>query len=83
MFGIEALIAEVNAIRDLLVNTLGEIEAKGDVTLASRVEALSRSKREVEDRLGQIFENFSTLEALRKDIGGIFTTIRNTLNSIG
>lgn len=83
VFGIEAMIAEVGATRDLLANTVGEIEANGDVTLASRVDALARSKREVEDRLARIFDNFNALDALRKDIGGIFSTIRNSLNRIG
>jgi chromosome segregation ATPase len=83
VFGIEAMIAEVGATRDLLANTVGEIEANGDVTLASRVDALARSKREVEDRLARIFDNFHALDALRKDIGGIFSTIRNSLNRIG
>jgi chromosome segregation ATPase len=83
VFGIEALIADVSTTRDLLAKTVGEIEASGDVTLTSRVDALSRSKREVEDRLARIFENFNALDALRKDIGGIFSTIRNSLNRIG
>lgn len=83
VFGIEALIADVGATRDLLAKTVGEIEANGDVTLASRVETLAKSKREVEDRLARIFENFNALDALRKDIGGIFATIRNSLNRIG
>ncbi|WBL81116.1 hypothetical protein I3J27_12085 [Bradyrhizobium xenonodulans] len=83
VFGIEALIAEVGTTRDLLARTVGEIEASGDVTLASRVDALTESKREVEDRLGRIFDNFNALDALRKDIGGIFSTIRNSLNRIG
>lgn len=83
VFGIEALIAEVHRIRDLLAKTVGEIEQHGDAALSTRVEALSVSKREIEGKLTQIFENFGTLEALRKDIGGIFTTIRNTLNRIG
>ncbi|UPT90787.1 hypothetical protein HAP41_0000018775 [Bradyrhizobium barranii subsp. apii] len=83
VFGIEALIAEVGTTRDLLAKTVGEIEANGDVTLASRVDALARSKREVEDRLARIFDNFNALDALRKDIGGIFSTIRNSLNRIG
>lgn len=83
VFGIEALIAEVGATRDLLAKTVGEIEGSGDVTLASRVDALARSKREVEDRLARIFDNFNALDALRKDIGGIFSTIRNGLNRIG
>jgi len=83
VFGIEAMIAEVGATRDLLAKTVSEIEANGDVTLASRVETLTQSKREVEDRLARIFDNFNALDALRKDIGGIFATIRNGLNRIG
>jgi DNA repair exonuclease SbcCD ATPase subunit len=83
VFGIEALIAEVSTTRDLLAKTVGEIEANAGVTLASRVDALTKSKREVEDRLTRIFDNFNALDALRKDIGGIFSTIRNSLNRIG
>lgn len=83
VFGIEAMIAEVGATRDLLAKTISEIEANGEVTLASRVETLTQSKREVEDRLARIFDNFNALDALRKDIGGVFATIRNSLNRIG
>lgn len=83
VFGIEAMIADVSTTRDLLAKAVGEIEANGDVTLTSRVDALTKSKREVEDRLARIFENFNALDALRKDIGGIFSTIRNSLNRIG
>ncbi|WP_198964285.1 hypothetical protein [Bradyrhizobium sp. Y36] len=82
VFGIEAMIADVGATRDLLAKTVGEIETNGDVTLASRVDALTQSKREVEDRLAR-FDNFNALDALRKDIGGVFATIRNSLNRIG
>lgn len=83
VFGIEALIGEVLVVRDLLSKTLGEIELNGDHKLSSRVETLSRNKREIEERIAQVFENFTTLESIRKDIGGIFTTIRGTLNRIG
>ena len=83
VFGIEALITDVGTTRDLLAKTVGEIEANGDVTLASRVDALTKSKREVEDRLARIFDSFNALDGLRKDIGGIFSTIRNSLNRIG
>ncbi|WP_245305536.1 hypothetical protein [Bradyrhizobium sp. LTSP857] len=83
VFGIEALITEVSSTRDLLAKTVGEIEANGGVPLASRVDALTKSKREVEDRLVRIFDNFNALDGLRKEIGGIFSTIRNSLNRIG
>ena len=83
VFGIEALIAEVHAIRELVTKTLGEIELNGDNKLSSHVESLSDSKREIDERITQVFENFAKLDAIRKDIGGIFTTIRGTLNRIG
>ena len=83
VFGIEALIAEVNTSRDILIKTLGEIEFKGDEKLSSRVEALSRNKLEIDERIAQVFQNFQKLDSMRKDIGEIFTSIRSTLNRIG
>ena len=83
VFGIEALIGDVNASRDLLTKTLGEIEIKGDQELSSRVETLSKSKLEVDQRISRVFENFQKLDSMRKDIGEIFTSIRSTLNRIG
>ena len=83
VFGIEALIGEVNTHRDLLIKTLGEIEFKGDEKLSSRVEALSNNKLEIDARIARVFENFTKLDSMRKDIGEIFTSIRGTLNRIG
>jgi cell fate (sporulation/competence/biofilm development) regulator YlbF (YheA/YmcA/DUF963 family) len=83
VFGIEALIGEVNANRDLLVKTLGEIELNGDEKLSSRVEALSSNKLEIDKRISKVFEHFTKLDSMRKDIGEIFTSIRGTLNRIG
>jgi DNA repair exonuclease SbcCD ATPase subunit len=83
VFGIEALIGEVNTSRDLLTKTLGEIELDGDEKLGSRVEALSNNKLEIDKRIAQIFGNFTKLDSMRKDIGEIFTSIRSTLNKIG
>jgi len=83
VFGIEALIGEVNASRDVLIKTLGEIELKGDEQLSSRVEALSKSKLEIDERIAQVFEHFQKLDSMRKNIGETFTSIRSTLNKIG
>ena len=83
VFGMQALIGEVNTNRDLLLKTLGEIEFNGDEKLGSRVEALSRNKLEIDERIAQVFENFQKLDSMRKDIGEIFTSIRSTLNRIG
>jgi chromosome segregation ATPase len=83
VFGIEALIGEVNTSRDILVKTLGEIEFKGDEALSSRVEAISKNKLAIDERIAQVFENFQKLDSMRKNIGEIFTSIRSTLNRIG
>jgi DNA repair exonuclease SbcCD ATPase subunit len=83
VFGIEALIDQVNAGRDILVKTLDEIEFRGDEKLGTRVEELSRDKLEVDERIARIFENFQRLDSMRKNIGEIFTSIRSTLNRIG
>lgn len=83
VFGIEALIREVNANRDILSKTLDEIELEGEELLSSRVEALARDKVEIDLRLAHVFENFQQLDSMRKDIGEIFTSIRGTLNRIG
>lgn len=83
VFGIEALIGEVNTNRDLLIKTLAGIEFKGDEKLSSRVEALSNNKLEIDARIARVFENFQKLDSMRKDIGEIFTSIRGTLNRIG
>ena len=83
VFGIEALIREVNANRDILSKTLDEIELEGEELLSSRVEALARNKAEIDLRLAHVFENFQQLDSMRKSIGEIFTSIRGTLNRIG
>ena len=83
VFGIEALIADVNSSRDILIRTLGEIEYKGDEALGSRVAVLSKHKLDIDERIARVFENFQKLDSMRKDIGEIFTSIRSTLNRIG
>ena len=83
VFGIEALIDDVNTGRDILAKTLDEIESRDGEMLGSRVEELSRNKAEVDERIARVFENFQRLDSMRKNIGEIFTSIRTTLNRIG
>jgi DNA repair exonuclease SbcCD ATPase subunit len=82
-FGIESMIAEVHAIREVVLKTLTEIERNGDNSLESRLTQLSISKREIDQRLGQVFEHFASLDTIRKDIGGIFMAIRGALMKVG
>jgi len=83
VYGIEALIGEVNAGHQILSKTLGEIELKGDEKLTSRVEAIATNKTEIDERVSKVFEDFQKLDSMRNNIGEIFTSIRGTLNRIG
>lgn len=83
VFGIEALIADVNVNRDILIKILDEIELHGDELLNERVEKLAGHKREIDGRIAEVFENFQKLDSMRKNIGEIFTSIRGTINRIG
>jgi uncharacterized protein YoxC len=82
-FGIDSMIGEVHGIREVVLKTLTEIESSGDNSLGTRLEALSTSKREIDERLAQVFEHFGRLDTIRKDIGGIFMTIRSALMKVG
>jgi len=83
VYGIEALISEVNAGHAILSKTIGEIELKGDEKLTSRVDAIATNKTEIDERVSKVFEDFQKLDSMRKNIGEIFTSIRGTLNRIG
>lgn len=82
-FGIESMISEVHSIREVVLKTLAEIEQNGDNSLGARLEQLSTSKREIDERLAQVFEHFSSLDTIRKDISGIFMSIRSALMKVG
>src|SRR5450759_896708 len=65
--GINALIAELRLSRDQLTVTLDELESSGDEKLSSRVEALSRNKLEIEQRVARVDDCFNILDAIRLD----------------
>jgi chromosome segregation ATPase len=83
VYGIEALIGEVNTGHAILSKTLSEIELKGDERLTSRVDAIATNKIEIDERIARVFEDFQKLDSMRKNIGEMFTSIRGTLNRIG
>jgi DNA repair exonuclease SbcCD ATPase subunit len=80
--GIEALIADLQARRDLLIATLHEIELQGEQKLSARVEALHRSKIETEQRIAHVVEQFARLDAIRNEIGGLFARLNGTLDRL-
>jgi chromosome segregation ATPase len=82
-FGIESMITEVHGIREVVLKTLSEIEQNGESSLGARLDQLSTSKHQIDERVAQVFEHFSKLDSIRKDIGGIFMAIRTALMKVG
>jgi chromosome segregation ATPase len=73
--GIDALAADAHALRDQLVATLDKLESSGGETLTARVEALAKSKLEIENRIAGAVDCFAKLDTIRADIGGLFAKL--------
>ncbi len=69
--GIAALIDQLQGRRDQLAQTLGALETHGDDKVGARVEALSKSKVETEQRIARLDDCFATLDAIRREFGAL------------
>ncbi len=81
--GIEAAIADLHGRRDRLDLSLQELEEMNGERLSGRVEAIHRNKVETEQRIAEAVGHFSRLDALRKDVDGLFGRLRQTIDKLG
>jgi chromosome segregation ATPase len=81
--GIEAAISDLHGRRDRLDQSLAELEEANGERLAGRVEAIHRNKLETEQRIAEAVGHFSRLDALRKDVDGLFGKLRSTVDKLG
>ena len=81
--GVHALIEELNARHTELTSALEEVETSGHQTLGSRVAGLADSKRAAEQRIAQVSQYFSQLEAIREQIAGAFADLNSTVKKFG
>lgn len=65
--GLDILISELSGRRDRLVVSLDQLESSGDEKLSARVEALSREKIEIEQRVARLDDGFNILNSIRLD----------------
>lgn len=77
--GIKFAFGEVVALRNQLDTALAELEKDENGTVKERMERLLKSKLEIEQRIAALTECFSSLEAIRRDIGGHFESLNATL----
>jgi hypothetical protein len=65
--GVGALIGKINALRDQCIVAVDQLESSGDQALSTRVESLSKSKSEIERRIGRLSDCYITIEAICTD----------------
>jgi chromosome segregation ATPase len=79
--GVVSLIGELRQMRDRLVANIRHIENDEDGSLAERVKKFSDTRRELEDRVTSLAEQFSKLATIRKDIAGLSEKLSGAVNS--
>jgi ribosomal protein L29 len=68
-------------IRDRLFAKIRQIDEDEDGGLAERVKKFSETKRELEERVSSLTEQFSKLATIRRDIAGLFDKLSGAVNA--
>lgn len=79
--GVVNLTDELREIRDRLFARIRQIEEHDDGGLAERVKKFSETKRELEERVSNLTEQFSKLATIRKDIAGLLEKLSGAVNA--
>jgi chromosome segregation ATPase len=79
--GIKTLVGEVAVLQKNLDTALLSLEKDENEAIGERIERLSKTKGEIEQRIAALTACFSSLEAMRGDIGGHFEKLNATLGS--
>ena len=79
--GVVHVIGELRELRDRLFMKIRQIEDDDDGSLAERVKKFSETKRELEDRVSNLTEQFSKLATMRKDIVGLMEKLSGAVNA--
>lgn len=78
--GVLRLIAELQEIRDSLVAKIRRIEGGEQGDLAARVKSFAETKRELEERVAGLTDQFTRLSTIRRDIAGLFDKLSSAVN---
>jgi chromosome segregation ATPase len=80
--GIEAAIHALRELLSRLHNSLDELERHDNEQLSARVAMIHRSKVETEQRIADAVDHFDKLAAVRKDVDGLMTKLRITVERL-
>ena len=79
--GVIQLIEELRESRDKLAAKIRRMEESDDGDLAERVRKFTDSKRELEERVTRLNEQFLKLAEIRKDIAGLFDRLSSSVSA--
>lgn len=79
--GVISLIDELREIRDKLAAKIRRMEESEEGDLAERVKKFTDSKRELEERVTMLNEQFVKLAEIRKDIAGLFAKLSSSVSA--
>jgi chromosome segregation ATPase len=79
--GVVHLIEDLQDTRERLIAKIRRIEGGEEGDLAARVKAFAETKRELEDRVASLADQFTKLSTIRKDIAGLFDKLANAVSA--
>jgi chromosome segregation ATPase len=78
--GVAMLIAELQVGRDRLVAKISRIEGE-EGELAARVKVFAQTKKELEERVASLSDQFTKLATIRSDITGLFEKLSSAVGA--
>lgn len=79
--GVLKLIEDLQGMREKLAEKIRRIEGGEEGDLAARVKAFAETKRELEDRVASLADQFAKLSTVRKDIAGLFDKLSSAVSA--
>lgn len=79
--GVVRLIGDLQDIRERLIVKIRGIEGGGAGDLAARVKDFAEVKRELEERVSNLSDQFTKLSSIRKDIAGLFDKLSSAVST--
>jgi uncharacterized coiled-coil DUF342 family protein len=73
--GVTGVLGALARLRDRLTATLARLEEDGGVVLAERIRQLRETKCELEERVSNVFTQFSAIGTIHKDINALFAQL--------
>ena len=74
------LINDLQDIREKLIDKIRRVEGGEEGDLAARVRVFADTKRELEERVSGLTDQFTKLSTIRKDIAGLFDKLSSAVN---